>query len=113
MYAHVKNTFGKIITFTLILFFVALGVLGILLPIIPGLLFLIIAALIAARHFPALESCLNQNRYSAKCVRISNSFFDMDIWDKTRLCFWGTLKFTLNSAEWTLHFLGRQFKKIF
>ena len=99
MVAQVKNIFGKIIVISLMLFFVALGMVGSIFPIIPGLLFLLIAALIAASHFHALESLLNQNRYTAECMRISNYFFDMDIWDKTRLCFWGTLKLTLNSVE--------------
>lgn len=103
----VKHTVGKVISFTLILFFVALGVLGILLPILPGLLFLFIAALIATRHFPALAFCMEQNRYTYKAMRISNGFMDLGVWDKIRLCLWGTVKITLDGVQWILGMLGR------
>lgn len=103
----VKHTVGKLISFALILFFVALGVLGILLPILPGLVFLLIAALIAARHFPALAFCMEQNRYTYKAMRISNGFMDLHWWDKARLCFWGTIKITIDGVDWMLSLLGR------
>ena len=40
----------------------AVGVVGLILPIIPGLLFLAIAAMIAARHSPSLDRWLRKNR---------------------------------------------------
>lgn len=107
-----KQTFSKIIIFALVLLLVALGVLGILFPILPGILFLGIAAVIAARHFPALAFCLNQNRYSAECMRISNGFFNLGVWDRIKLCFWSTAKFTVNGMQWTLQFLEKQYRKL-
>jgi len=96
----VKHTAGKIVGFALILFFLALGILGILLPILPGIVFLVIAALIASRHFPALAFLLEQNRYSRKCLRMSNGFMDLGGWDKTRLCFWGMVKLRVDGLAW-------------
>ena len=107
-----KTIFGKIIILAQLLFFIALGLLGLLIPVIPGLLFLMVAALIAAKYFPTLETWLHKNRYSAECMHISNRFSTLHIWDKARLCFWGTLKFTLNGIEWTWQLFERQFKKL-
>ena len=107
-----KTIVGKIIIFAQLLFFIALGLLGLLIPVLPGLVFLMIAALIAARYFPALETWLHKNRYSAECMHISNRFSDLHIRDKARLCFWGTLKVTLNGIEWTWQLFERQLKKL-
>ncbi|MFT5320321.1 MAG: uncharacterized membrane protein YbaN (DUF454 family) [Pseudohongiellaceae bacterium] len=102
MISRVKQTAGKILGFVLILVFIALGILGILLPILPGLVFLLIAALIATRHFPALAFLLEQNRYARKCLRISNSFVDLGYWDKARLCFWGMVKISVDGVSWSV-----------
>ena len=112
MVEQVKQSVGKVISFALILFFVALGVVGIVLPIIPGLVFMFIAALIAARHFPALAFVLERNRYSARALRYSNGFMDLGWWDKIRLCFWGTVKVTLEGVQWGVRALGRVFNSL-
>ena len=103
----VKHTVGKVISFALVIFFVALGVLGILLPILPGLLFLFIAALIASRHIPALAFCMEQNRYTYKAMRMSNGFMDLHWWDKIKLGALGTVKLTIDGIEWAVSLLGR------
>lgn len=107
MIDKVKHSAGKLVSFTLILFFVALGVLGILLPILPGLLFLFIAAVLASRHYPPLAFLLERNRYCRQCMRICNGFMDQDWWGKVRLCFWGTVKMTVDGVEWTLSLLRK------
>jgi len=107
MVEKVKHTVGKIISFALVIFFVALGVLGILLPILPGLLFLFIAALIASRHIPALAFCMEQNRYTYKAMRMSNGFMDLHWWDKIKLGVLGTVKLTIDGIEWGVSLLGR------
>ena len=112
MSALVKTIIGKIFILAQVLFFIALGILGLLLPIMPGFVFLMIAALIAARYFPAFESRLNRNRYTAECMRMHNRFVNLHIWDRVRLCFWGSLKFTLNGIEWTWKYFERQLRKL-
>ena len=107
MVEHVKHTVGKVFSFALILFFVTLGIVGVLLPILPGLLFLFIAALIGARHFPPLAFLLERNRYSRRAMRYSNGFMDLDWWGKTRLAFWGTVKLTVDGFDWAIRALGR------
>ncbi len=100
MMACFKHTAGKLLGFLLILFFLALGVLGILLPVLPGLLFVLIAALVAAHHFPALAFVLQQNAYSRKALRISKSFMTLSALDKLRLFFWGSIKITMDGLVW-------------
>ena len=45
----------KLIAAVVILVCLAVGIAGLILPLIPGLLFLVVAAFIASRHFPAAE----------------------------------------------------------
>jgi len=112
MVEQVKQSLGKVISFALVLCFVALGVVGILLPILPGLLFLFIAALIAARHFPPLAFVLKSNRYSRSAMRYSDGFMDLDWWGKTRLAFWATIKLTLDGIDYAIDVLGRLFNSL-
>lgn len=52
----------KLIAGVVVLACLALGAIGLLLPIVPGLLFLAIAACVAASHFPAFGTRLRRNR---------------------------------------------------
>lgn len=52
----------KLIAAAVVLGCLAIGLLGLLLPIIPGLLFLAIALVIAAGHFPSIDATLRRNR---------------------------------------------------
>jgi uncharacterized membrane protein YbaN (DUF454 family) len=108
MVEQVKQSLGKVISFALVLCFVALGVVGILLPILPGLLFLFIAA----RHFPPLAFLLKSNRYSRSAMRYSDGFMDLDWWGKTSLAFWATIKITLDGIDYAIDVLGRVFNSL-
>ena len=52
---------AKVIAVAVIVACVTLGVVGLLLPIVPGLLFLAIAAVVAARLSPSFANTLRQN----------------------------------------------------
>jgi len=56
-----NNVTAKLIACAVIVACLALGVLGLLLPILPGLLFLAVAAMIAARLSPAFASTLRRS----------------------------------------------------
>ena len=107
MMTSLKYTAGKLAALTLILFLLALGVLGILLPVLPGLLFLLIAALVAAHHFPVMAFLLKQNSYSRSALRISESFIILSLGDKVRLCFWGSIKVTMDGVTWALSMIKK------
>ena len=98
--SHPGHLLGKALLICLVVFFLVMGILGILLPIIPGILFLIIAGVLAARVSPAVAWCLGQNRFGARCLDISNRFFELNLWDQVRVCFWGSLKITVDSTVW-------------
>ncbi len=112
MIASIKYTAGKLAALTLILFLLALGILGILLPVLPGLLFLLIAALVAAHHFPAIAFLLKQNCYSRSALHISESFMTLSLADKLRLCFWGSIKVTMDSFIWALSMINKIARKL-
>jgi uncharacterized membrane protein YbaN (DUF454 family) len=62
---HRETLFGhslKLVAALAVLTLVAIGLLGLLLPIIPGLLFLGIATVIAAHYFPGVDAWLHRNR---------------------------------------------------
>ena len=97
-----ERTANKIFSFILILVFTFLGLVGLILPIIPGVLFLLIAAIMASRHIPALANYLESNRYTAKPMHLSKRFSNLDFWGKVRFCCWGFLKVTMDSVEWVV-----------
>lgn len=101
-----KNLFA----YVLILFLVLFGVVGLVLPIIPGVPLLIIAALMASRHFPALARFLESNRYTARMRHFGSGFSKQNIWGKVRLCFWGTLKVTMNGIHLAVKAIGKLFR---
>jgi len=72
---QVKESVGKLFSFALILLFVALGI---VLLILPGLVYQFIAALIAARHFPALAFDMERHIYSHRAMRYSHGFMELD-----------------------------------
>ena len=51
---------AKLFACILVFVFLVLGTVGLILPIIPGVLFLVVAAVIVARHFPAMDVWLRQ-----------------------------------------------------
>ena len=60
--SRLNSLLAKLLTLMFVLICLAVGVVGLILPIIPGLLFLAIAAMIAARHSPSLDRWLRKNR---------------------------------------------------
>ncbi len=62
-----------------------LGAAGLILPIIPGLLFLAIGAFIAAKHFPWVEGRLRRSRTLAGHLDRANAFSSLSFTDKLRV----------------------------
>lgn len=76
---------GKIVAAVLVLACVAIGVVGIVLPVIPGLLFLAIAALIAARNVPWVEARLRAHRSFGPRMHRIDRFFGLSLLDQLRV----------------------------
>jgi uncharacterized membrane protein YbaN (DUF454 family) len=65
---------SKLIACVLIVICFAVGAVGLVLPIIPGLLFLAIALMIVARYFPSVDRRLRRNRTIGSYLESSEGF---------------------------------------
>lgn len=97
-----KHIIGKLLIIPVVGALLLLGLLGLLIPVIPGLVFLAIAAAMVARHFPAAENYLNRNRHYAECARVTDGMTNLDIWGRVQLGFWWSMKLMVNGAEWAV-----------
>jgi uncharacterized membrane protein YbaN (DUF454 family) len=88
---------GKLIACVLVVACVAVGAIGLVLPIIPGLLFLAIAAFIAARHFPSIDALLRRNRAIGKHINRADAFLHLSLAGKFQLAGWLCAKMLLDS----------------
>jgi len=81
----IGNLSAKLIAGIFVLICLAAGAVGLVLPIIPGLLFLAIAVLIVARNFPTMERWLRRNRNMDRHLDTVDSFLGLTISRKIRL----------------------------
>tara|TARA_R110000772_G_scaffold71427_6_gene156596 strand:- start:357 stop:740 length:384 start_codon:yes stop_codon:yes gene_type:complete len=87
----------KLLAFFFILICLAVGIVGLILPIIPGLLFLAIAAMIAARHSPATDRWLRKNRVFSAYLDSGRGFFKLNWWGKIQFLLWLCLKIFIDT----------------
>lgn len=84
-----------------------LGLLGLVLPIIPGLLFLFLAALLLAKISSRFDSLLNSNkemRYWRRRWQLSNS---LPLIQRIKLSFWVVAGAVVNGVEAGINSLNR------
>ena len=84
-----------------------LGLAGLLLPIIPGLFFLALAAMIAARHIPSLDRWLRKNRTMRSYLDSGQGFFSLHFLEKIRFVAWLCLKVCIDSLSLLFRVLFR------
>lgn len=70
----IGNLTSKLIACFLIVICFAVGAVGLVLPIIPGLLFVAIALMIVARYFPSVDRRLRKNRTIGSYLESSEGF---------------------------------------
>jgi uncharacterized membrane protein YbaN (DUF454 family) len=105
--ANDSHWFTKLLALVILLLFVAIGMVGLLLPIIPGLLFLAIAAIIAARLFPPLGARMRQHRVFAAYMERTDNFWRLTLQGKVKFAFWLTLKLLWDSCVLLVEGLGK------
>lgn len=76
---------------------IALGLVGLVLPILPGLLFLAIAAVIMARNFPSMDLWMRKNRTLNRHLDGADGFLSLSTPQKLRYCGWFCLKVVLDT----------------
>lgn len=73
---------GKLGAYVAVIVCVVVGIAGLLLPIIPGLLFLAIAVVLVARRFPALAHRLRNHGFMGRHFANADRFVDLSVWQQ-------------------------------
>src|SRR6187551_2570574 len=96
---HSTDWVATVFAVGILLLCIAIGLLGLLLPVLPGLLFLAFAALIAAKLFPPFEKILRGNRWFAPYLEQSENFTRLSWRGKIRFVCWMTLKVVIDGFK--------------
>jgi uncharacterized membrane protein YbaN (DUF454 family) len=97
----------KIVACALVLAFVVIGALGLVLPIIPGLLFLAIAAFIAAKHFPWVDTRLRSHRTIGRHLHNADRFRDLSFSKQVQIAGWLCAKMFLEGVAFVRSFVTK------
>jgi uncharacterized membrane protein YbaN (DUF454 family) len=89
---------AKLVACAVIVACLALGAIGLLLPIIPGLLFLAVAAAVAAKLSPAFESTLRRNATLAGYLDRTDGFLELPLGKKIRVAALLCVKMTIDGV---------------
>jgi uncharacterized membrane protein YbaN (DUF454 family) len=103
----IDNATAKVIACVVILACLAIGLAGLILPIIPGLLFLGLAALIAARHSPALERLFRSNATLSGYLDRTEGFLDLPLGKKAQLGLLLCLKMLIDTVAFVVTFVAK------
>ena len=76
---------AKLIACVLAIALIVLGVIGLVLPLIPGLLLLVAAAVIVARYFPSIDGRLRESRIFGRHMEWADVFFTLPLREKIQL----------------------------
>lgn len=97
----------KLLALGLLLLCVAIGMVGLILPVIPGLLFLAFAVIIAARLCPPLGRRLRRNTLFAEYMHKSDHFARLSLQGKLKFAFWFAAKVLWDSCVLLVHYCGK------
>lgn len=75
----------KLIVVVIAVALVLLGVVGLVLPLIPGLLLLVVAAVLVARYFPSIDGRLRGSRVFGRHMEWADAFFTLPLKEKVLL----------------------------
>ncbi len=101
------NPSQKITSFVLMLACAAIGVVGLVLPIIPGLLFLAIAAFFAAKHFPSVDARLRAHRGISRHLDNADRFRNLSLPAKVQVAGWLFLKMVVEGLTLVKSFVAK------
>ncbi len=80
-------------------FFVLLGLVGLVLPIIPGILFLFLAALLLAKVSRRFDTMLNRNKDMRYWRRRWDTSSSLPLMQRLKLSFWVAARAVVNGVE--------------
>lgn len=93
---------AKLIACVLILLCVAMGVVGLILPVVPGLLFLGVAALVGARHSATIERMVRRNRTMSGYLDSTDGFLDLPAAKKIQFGAWLCVKMLIDGIAFVI-----------
>jgi uncharacterized membrane protein YbaN (DUF454 family) len=105
--ASAPSLFIKLLALVFLLLCVAIGMAGIILPVIPGLLFLALAVVIAARIFPPLGRRLRRNATFAPYMDRTDHFARLSLQGKVKFACWFAAKILWDSVVLAVHYTGK------
>lgn len=88
-------------------FFVLLGVIGLVLPIIPGILFLFLAALLLAKVSSRFNRILNRNKDMRYWRRRWDTSSSLPLIQRVKLSFWVAARAVVNGVEAAVNSVGK------
>jgi len=103
----IDNVTAKVIACLFILICLAIGAVGLILPIIPGLLFLAIAAIVAAKHSPALERVLRRNRTMSGYLDSTDGFLALTLPKKIQFGALLCLKMLIDAVAYVVSLVAK------
>jgi len=103
---------GKLLFTLAVAVCLILGIAGLVLPVIPGLLFLAIAALLLGPHVPAIGNWLHRNPTMHGYVEDAEQLRNLKFRDQLRYGVLLSIKMTLDGAKLVLRLVGRVFERL-
>jgi uncharacterized membrane protein YbaN (DUF454 family) len=102
-----RSLSGKVIACVVVPACVVVGAAGLVLPIIPGLLFLAIAAFIAAKHFPWVDTRLRRHRVMGKHLNNADRFRNLSLPEKVQVGGWLSVKMLVDGLAYIRSFVAK------
>lgn len=90
--------FSTLLALCLLLLCVAIGMVGLILPVIPGFLFLMLAALLCARLFPGVERRLGRYTWFRQYLDKTRQFEGLTLRGRAQLCVWLVIQLLVDAV---------------
>ena len=102
----INGLLAKLLAGVFVLICLAVGIVGLILPIIPGLLFLALAAMITARYSPSLDRWLRKNRVIKGYLDSGEGFLNLSWMRKIQFVLWLCLKLFIDTIVLIFAFIA-------
>lgn len=101
----------KLLCIVAILCFAVIGVIGLILPVIPGLLFLFLAALLLAKIYKPFAGMMKDNRAMNRWEAYWDSARQLSLWQQVQLSAWFAVRSVGNGLSAVYRLIDRSLNK--
>ena len=102
---------GGVLVFLVVAACLTLGVIGLILPLVPGLLFLAIAAVMLAPYVPALSDWMRRSPVTRRYMEDADRLHTLELGDRLRLGFLMSLRMLIDAARFAAAFLRSKLRE--